>query len=120
MIKILYVDDEKINLDLFKLSFRDTYEVITADSANIALQILDTTNNIKLVITDMKMPGMNGIEFIEKARIKYSNIPYIVMSGYSKTPQITKALEEGMIMGYFTKPFNKKKLQKEIDNTLII
>jgi len=118
MVKILYVDDEIINLDLFKLSFIGKYEVITAQSGTEGLKILDNIHDIKIVISDMKMPGMNGLEFIEKAQKKYSNKVYFMLSGYDKTLRIYKALETQLIKNYFTKPFNKRKLVSEIEKNL--
>ena len=62
---ILYVDDEENNLIVFKNAFFREYQVHTALSAQEGLSILDQ-NMIHLIITDQKMPGMTGVEFLEK------------------------------------------------------
>ncbi len=116
MIRILYVDDEIINIDLFKLSFRGKYDIITAMSGDEGIQILKKDKDINLVISDMRMPGMNGLEFIEKAKKIYKDIPYIILSGYSKSPEISRAIDNHSITNYFTKPFNKSLLEIEIEN----
>jgi two-component system response regulator (stage 0 sporulation protein F) len=118
MTRILYVDDEIINIDLFKLSFRNKYDIITALSGDEGIHILHKEKDINLVISDMRMPGMNGLEFIEKAKKIYKNIPYIILSGYAKSPQINQAIEDRLIRNYFTKPFNKTLLEKEIENCI--
>ena len=118
MTKILYVDDEKINLDLFKLSFLGKYEIITALSGNEGLKILENINDVSLVISDMRMPGMNGLEFIETASQKFNGIVYFMLSGYDKKPKISQAIENQLIKKYFTKPFNKKLLEEEIEKCL--
>jgi len=73
-ITVLYVDDEPINLELFKMSFRRVFNVIVAESGPQGLEVLQNTNGIKAVISDMKMPNMSGLEFIQKAVTYNSSI----------------------------------------------
>lgn len=113
MIKILYVDDEPINLDLFKLTFKGKFEIITAESGCTALAILEN-EEIPIIISDMKMPGMNGLEFIKKAREKYNDKQYYILSGYEINAQIEEAMNKKLINNYFKKPFNRTLLEKEI------
>ncbi|MFZ6008872.1 MAG: response regulator, partial [Bacteroidota bacterium] len=68
--KVLYVDDEDNNLFLFKTTFRKYYEIYTANSAEQGVDIL-RTQNIKLIITDQRMPGTSGIEFLQKTIEEY-------------------------------------------------
>lgn len=116
---VLYVDDEPINLKLFVILFRSTYKIITAQSGNEALALLESNSQINLVITDMKMPGMNGLEFVKAARNKYNGIPFFLLSGYGLTPEIENALEEQLIDGYFQKPVNKSLIVKELQKHII-
>jgi CheY-like chemotaxis protein len=87
--KILYVDDEHINLELFKINFRNDYQVLTADSAQKGLELI-SSDAVNVVISDLKMPGMNGIEFIE--RIK-QNPPRRSVS--SLLPTLTRCYAKG-------------------------
>ena len=73
-ITILYVDDEPINLMLFEACFNDKYTVICAESGQEALDIMEQNPNITAVISDMKMPEMNGIEYIKFAKAKYPKL----------------------------------------------
>lgn len=114
LIKLLYVDDEQINLMLFQNIFKKKYTVIIAESGFKGLEILQKEEEIKVIISDMKMPGMNGLEFIQKAKEKFPNILFFILTGYDITPEIQKSLENGLISKYFQKPFN----MKEIDETI--
>ena len=80
-ITVLYVDDEKDNLFVFKANFNRKFEVITTLSPEEALNELDLHHDeIIVVISDMRMPDMNGVEFIKKAKAKYKNIFYYIIS----------------------------------------
>jgi len=110
-ITILYVDDEPINLFLFSQIFERQYKVITAESGYAGLNLIEKNPNIYAVISDMKMPGMNGIEFIQKAKELYSNIHYYILTSYDITPEIDEALKTGLIDKYFQKPFNLQEIE---------
>ncbi len=111
---ILYVDDEEINLMLFEINFKEKYHVIGTDSPVKGLQILKNNPEISVVISDMKMPEMNGLQFIKKAKKKYPKICYFILTGYDITDEIAEALNCKLINFYFKKPFN----MKEIDDSI--
>lgn len=119
-ITILYVDDESINLFLFSQIFEKKYRIITAESGYAGLNLIEKNPNIDVVISDMKMPGMNGIEFIQKAKELYSNIHYYILTSYDITPEIDNALKSGLIDKYFQKPFNLKEIESTISEKLNI
>ena len=116
--KILYVDDEIVNLQLFQLIFSNKYEVFTAENGLKGLELLDNNHNVSIVISDMKMPFMNGIEFIQKSKAKYQKISYFILTGYEITNEIQEALNLGLIVKYFRKPFNKSEIDSEIELAL--
>lgn len=116
--KILYVDDEPINLQLFEINFRNDYCVLTAESGFKGLEILKSEPEILLVISDMKMPGMNGIEFIKIAKQEYPNILFYILTGFEITEEIEGALNEELILKYFHKPFDMKELKNSIEEAL--
>jgi YesN/AraC family two-component response regulator len=117
-IKIMYVDDEEMNLLLFKLNFEKKYLVVTANSGVQALELLDSHSDTVIVISDMKMPTMTGIEFIHKARIKFPNIKFYILTGYDITNEIQEALDTNMILNYFRKPFNFNEIDGAIRTAL--
>lgn len=104
--KILYVDDEEINLQLFEINFEIKYNVLTAISGFDAFDLLKVNENIRIVICDMKMPKMNGVEFIKIAKLKYPQIVFCILTGYEITDDIKDLLNTGLILKYFKKPMD--------------
>jgi two-component system response regulator (stage 0 sporulation protein F) len=113
-IKILYVDDEPINLLLFKCMFENKYDVETAESGMKGLDILNRNPSVRVVITDMRMPQMDGIQFISKAKGLYPGIYFYMLSGYDITADIQEALSNGLILKYFQKPFKMEEIDYAI------
>ena len=113
--KVLYVDDEPLNLILFRANLAKIYNILTAESGVKGLEIINSTTDICAVISDMRMPYMNGIEFIKaSAKIK-PDISYYILSGFDISDEIQEALDSKLIRKYFKKPFNLKELAREID-----
>jgi len=114
--KILYVDDEQINLDLFQLAFRGKYQIDIAISGAEALQKIKNNVDYQVIISDMRMPDMDGMEFIKQANEINNKPNYYILSGYEITPRIHAAIEEKLIKKYFTKPFKKPLLEQEFNS----
>jgi len=115
---ILYVDDEEINLMLFDINFRKRFQIITALSARQGLKILSEHPTVSVVISDMRMPEMSGIEFIKNAKELFPNISYYILTGYDINKEISAALESGLIHAYFKKPFNVSEIELKIKSVL--
>jgi two-component system response regulator (stage 0 sporulation protein F) len=115
---ILNVDDEPINRMLFQSVFKNKYRVLTAESGSSGLEVLRYNKNIDVVISDMKMPGMNGIEFINKARQLFPEIFYYILTGFDITPEIQKSLDSGSICKCFRKPLNTKEIEDSINEKI--
>ena len=115
---ILYVDDEPINLSIFEINFRKKYKIITASSGPKGLEKLEDNKDVIIVISDMKMPEMDGIEFIRKAKEKYLNVSYFILTGFDITDKISAALEDNTIQKYFRKPLNIKEINAAIQEAL--
>lgn len=113
--KLLYVDDEELNLELFKYNLKGHFYVQTACSGQQALRLLDEDKSINFVISDMRMPGMNGLEFIKKAKNKFPDISYYILTGFSINAEIEKALESDLIQKYFNKPYEVDTLVSELN-----
>lgn len=114
--QILYVEDEEINKFLFKNYFKNKYEVFIGSDGHEGLAILGKQPEISVVISDFKMPVMDGIDFIKKAKKKYPNKKYYILTGYEMTQKILNALESGLIHKKFTKPIKYEVLEKEIND----
>jgi len=117
-LKLLYVDDEEMNLLLFEKIFEKKYNIITAESGMLALELLLSHPDTVVVISDMKMPTMTGIQFIQKAKNKFPNINFFILTGYDINDEIQEALESNMILNYFRKPFNFNEINSAIQKAL--
>lgn len=113
-IKILYVDDEVMNLTLFGYVFSKKYEVLTSISPVKALDILAETDDINVVVSDMRMPEMTGIEFIEKAHEDKVQRAYYILSAFEKSAEIKSAIKNSVIEEYFQKPFKFEEIEEAI------
>lgn len=116
--KILYVDDEVINLQIFELTFKNNYNILTAQSGQKGLEIIAKENDIKVVISDMRMPVMNGLEFIKSAKEIHPSVKFYILTGYDINEEIQEALDDGLILKYFKKPFNMDEIVSTINNSL--
>jgi len=115
---ILYIDDEPLNVMLFEINFGKKYNVITAKSGYEGLEKLDADHTIKVVFSDMKMPGMNGLEFINQAKINFPEKEYYILTGYDLLEDIALAVKNNLIKRYFCKPFNIPEIEKSILESL--
>ncbi len=114
---ILYVDDEESNLRIFKSSFRRHYTIFTAISGKEGLELLEN-NDIQLVISDQKMPEMTGVEFLERVAENFPNTVRIILTAYSDTEDIMRAINKCGIFRYLVKPWNKDEMLLTIDKAL--
>jgi len=116
--KILYVDDELINLQLFKINFSKKYEVSIAESGIKGLEMLAGNPEIKVVVSDMKMPNMNGVEFIIQAKEAHPNIKFFILTGFEITEEIQEAINSKLVLKYFMKPFNMREIDTAITEVI--
>jgi class 3 adenylate cyclase len=113
---VLYIDDEQDNLLVFKAAFRRHYKVFTALSGEEGIEII-RTNDICLVITDQRMPGMTGVQFLKNLPDELETIR-MILTGYSDMEAIIEAINTGKVYRYITKPWDKEELKITIDNAL--
>lgn len=102
---MLHIDDEPTNVLLFEVNFRWYYRVVSANSGVDGLTKLTQYPNIKVIFCDMKMPGMNGLEFAREAAKVKPGVPCFILTGYDISPEIYHAINEGWVSGYIQKPF---------------
>ena len=118
-IGVLYVDDEVNNLNSFKAAFRRDFEIYTASSAKEGRKILDTYE-IGVIITDQRMPGMTGIEFLESILPIYPDTIRILLTGFSDINAVMDAINRGQVYKYLVKPWQNDELKMYIENALEI
>ncbi len=102
---ILFVDDEENILKSIRRSLMDEpYEMFFANSGKEALKILEE-NKVDVIVTDMRMPEMNGLELLEIVKKKYPDIVRIVLTGYAQVSTLIAAINSGQIYRYLVKPW---------------
>ena len=118
-INILYVDDEMNNLVSFKATFRLKYNVFTATGGAEAIKLLEE-NQIHIIITDQRMPGMTGVEFLESILEKHPEPIRILLTGYADLNAVIDAVNKGKIFHYLSKPWNEEELDLTIQRAIDI
>jgi two-component system, NtrC family, response regulator len=106
---ILIVDDEKNYLHVLRAILEDEgYEILTALSGLEALGI-QKTSDLDLILTDMKMPGMDGMEVLENVKASDPDLPVIMMTAYGTVDKAVEAMQKGAYT-YILKPFDNERL----------
>ncbi len=113
-ITILCVDDEKSILKALKRLLRkEGYQLFFASSGKEGLDILKD-HPAHIVMSDQRMPGMSGSEFLEIVKDEYPDALRIILTGYSDIESITESINKGKIYKFFFKPWNDLRLKAEI------
>ena len=108
-LKLLYVDDEEANLNVFRIAFKRRYLVTTADCAEEGLKVLEN-EKFDVIISDHRMPGMSGVELLEKVGIDYPHMTRIIISEYVNDEVIRSAIKNFGFDGSVGKPWEAEKL----------
>jgi len=115
---ILCVDDEQNILNALKRLLRkENYRLLTANGGRAGLDIL-AENEVHVVVSDQRMPEMNGTEFLKQVRQAYPGVLRIILTGYTDVDTISEAINEGHIYKFFLKPWNDQNLKLEIRQAL--
>ena len=116
-IGVLYVDDEVNNLNSFKAAFRRYFTIYTAQSAREGRKVLEN-EEIGVIITDQRMPGETGIEFLESILPIYPDTIRILLTGFSDINAVMGAINRGQVYKYLVKPWQDDELKMYIQNAL--
>lgn len=120
MRQILLVDDEPDILDSLKELLEaaiPNVEVLTAPSGEDALELLGA-NNVKILVSDFKMPGMNGMELLRAAKEKAPKVPRVLMTAFPDLQIAIQAINEAAIQNFFTKPLDPDEVLKVVTDML--
>ncbi len=120
---ILVIDDEpNYRLILSEIAKEEGYEVLTAESAEQAIPTIRETD-LDLVITDMRMPGMDGMELLKEVKILNAELPVIMITAFGEVEKAVAAMQAGAF-NYLTKPFNNEELlvsiKKAVDHYALV
>lgn len=111
--KILFVDDEPSIRELFSLTFGNTYQIFIAKDGQEALELIEN-NSVDLIITDVSLPKMSGVDFIRTIRSKGNYTPFIIITGDSNIELAINTFRMGAI-DFFLKPFRMSNLKSVIE-----
>ncbi|MCP2520326.1 sigma-54 dependent transcriptional regulator [Candidatus Aminicenantes bacterium AC-708-M15] len=114
--KILIVDDEIKLCKLLEINLKDRYEIIISTNGKEALNIIKSFE-IDLVLTDLRLPGINGISLLEEIKAINPNIPIIIMTAYGTIESAVEAMKKGAY-DYLLKPIKIKEVELIIERGL--
>jgi len=115
---VLIVDDEPNVLNALQRLFAgEGYRLFMVEIAEEGLKVLER-EHIDLIISDQKMPGMNGIEFLEKTVELYPDIIRIIITGHAELDDTIRAVNSGCIYKFIIKPWNNEDLKLTVRRAL--
>lgn len=114
---ILVVDDEAhVRLALGR-TLGSEYEVLLAEDGSEALDLL-ATNEVAVVVSDMRMPGMDGAAFFEKAKELYPRTVRVLLTGFADMESATRSINEGAVFRFLSKPIHPTELRRVIGEAI--
>jgi DNA-binding NtrC family response regulator len=114
-LRILLIDDDPDVLEYVASVLEEKYEVIATDDSHRALEILETDTPLDLLLTDIRMPGLNGIALAGMAILRRSKLPILYMTGFSEMAVDNVGL---LLGGVIAKPFTPAVLLKAVEQAL--
>jgi adenylate cyclase len=115
---ILTVDDEEdILYSLRLLLEREGYQVLTANSGDMALAMAQVAP-VSLVIVDQRMPGMSGVDLVQRIRQRWPDVLCMVLTGYADLDVAMEAVNKGSVYRFFMKPWEDAELRSEVRQAL--
>ena len=111
--KLLIVDDEPANLRMLERLLANEYEVLTATSGQDAIGVLEA-HDVALIVSDQRMPGMTGLEFLKKASKIRAHTVRIILTGYTDIETLVEAINSGVVYKYITKPWSNTELVQSL------
>ncbi len=114
-LKLMVVDDEPDNLDLLYRTFRRDFQVYKASHARSALEILNKEGEMAVIISDQRMPEMNGTEFLSQTVDRFPDTIRILLTGFTDVEDLVEAINSGQVFKYITKPWNPDNLKNIVN-----
>lgn len=114
--RVLVVDDKPNFLSLYRKMLADRMEVLTASSADEALDILGETP-VEVVLSDIRMPGMDGIALLRQVKARHPTVEVVLVTAHGDIPQAVLAMQEGAY-SYLTKPFDPEEALRELEGAV--
>jgi response regulator RpfG family c-di-GMP phosphodiesterase len=112
--KVLCVDDEPNILDAYQRSLRKDFQLDTADGGETALELIESNGPYAVIVSDMRMPGMDGVQFLIRARAIAPETVRIMLTGNADQQTASQAVNEGHIFRFLTKPCTPESLKTSL------
>jgi two-component system response regulator AtoC len=106
---VLVVDDEEDNLDAFRFAFRKSFSLHYALGGQAALDLIERVDPA-VIVSDQRMPGMNGIDFLKKAKERRPDTVGVLLTAYADLAVLIEAVNSGSVERYIQKPWDSKEL----------
>jgi len=117
-ILLLVDDEENVLLSLKRILRREGYQILTASSAEEGLEVM-AKNQVNVVLSDQRMPGMSGVEFLRRVKTMHPNAVRMILSGYTEIGTLTDAINKGEIYQFITKPWENEALTAMIREAFV-
>jgi len=114
-LKLMVVDDEPDNLELLYRTFWRDFKVYKANNARDALSVLDKEGEMAVIISDQRMPDMNGTELLSRTVERFPDTIRILLTGFTDVEDLVDAINSGQVFKYITKPWNPDRLKALIE-----
>jgi signal transduction histidine kinase len=108
---ILYVDDEESNREIFSAVFDGEFKVVCVDGARAALEYLEH-HNVAVIVSDQRMPGMQGHELMEQVRELWPATIRMLVTAYADLKIILRAVNDGLVVRYVVKPWDAEEMRE--------
>lgn len=118
---VLYVDDDALNLRVFDANFGQRFRIFRCSSPAEALATLEQRRGeIGVVLSDQRMPGMTGVELLERARTIAPDAKRMLVTAYADMQAVIDAVNRGQVTRYFVKPWDRAELLAALEDALKI
>ncbi|MGB3222256.1 MAG: EAL domain-containing protein [Desulforhopalus sp.] len=117
---ILILDDDQLNIDIITRVLKsENYHILSANSADEGFEIL-ALNQVDVILSDQRMPGMTGIEFLKRVKNLYPDTVRIAMSGYADAEMVVSALNQSGIYKFLQRPFDSELLLQTLQEAFAL
>lgn len=116
--KALFVDDDKKVLATFRRNLNDDFEIFTATSAMQGLEILQSEGPFAVVVSDLKMPEMDGIEFLSRVRKQHRDTVRVILTGYADLDAAIAAVNQDQVFRFLTKPCDNELMMRTLETSI--
>jgi response regulator RpfG family c-di-GMP phosphodiesterase len=116
--KVLFVDDEPSILKAFRLNLGRLFDVYTAESGNVGLELIEEEGPFEVIVSDFAMPRMNGAEFLQKVREQDKEVVTMLLTGQANFDDVCDVVRKGEIFRLISKPCPPKKLSQDLEHAI--